>query len=263
MKRSRWLAALAVAVCANGFSLSLHAGEGYTDTPLISPDSKWKVHDANRPQPTVITPGTFSTQEQPGKPPSDAIVLFDGKDTSKWTGSWKVENGCMVASKGSIQTKEEFGDIQLHIEWSAPTPPKGKSQGRGNSGVFLMGRYEIQVLDCYQNVTYADGMTAALYGQYPPLVNACVPPGKWMVYDILWTAPRFEGKELKSPAYVTVLVNGVVVHNHTALLGPCLHKRATKYTPHGPTGPIGLQDHGNPVRFRNIWVRPIKGYDEK
>jgi len=133
---------------------------------------------------------------------------------------------------------------------------KGDSQGRGNSGVFLMGRYEIQVLDCYNNPTYADGTTGAIYGQYPPLVNACRMPGAWQTYDILWTAPRFEGDRLVTPAYVTVLHNGVVLHNHRALLGATGHRNTPPYTPHGD-GPIRLQDHGDLVRFRNIWVRPL------
>jgi hypothetical protein len=229
------------------------------------------VHDSNRPQPPVIWPGWFSTQEAPGEPPSDAIILFDGKDLSKWVsvkdGSparWKVENGYMevVAGTGDIQTVEEFGDCQLHIEWAAPAEVRGEGQGRGNSGVFLMGRYEIQVLDCYENPTYADGTTAAVYGQYPPLVNACRKPGEWQVYDIIWLAPRFdENGNLIRPAYVTVFHNGVVVHYHTPLFGPTTHRATLPYQPHPPVGPLRLQDHGDPVRYRNIWYRPLRGYD--
>jgi hypothetical protein len=235
---------------------------GYQDTPLV-PGTQWHVHDGLRPQPTVITPGTSSTQDQPGKPPSDAIVLFDGTDLSKWKNqNWKVENGYMEAAKGDQESKEVFGDIQLHIEWTSPVPPKGEGQGRGNSGVFLMGRYEIQVLDCFENQTYPDGQASAIYGSYPPLVNACRKPGEWQTYDILWTCPKFEGDKVVKPAAVTVIHNGVVTHNHTELLGNTNHKQSASYTPHAATGPIRMQDHGNPVRYRNIWVRPLKGYDQ-
>jgi hypothetical protein len=198
-------------------------------------------------------------------------VLFDGTSTDEWesakTGEpigWKLVDGCMevVRKTGNIRSRKKFGDIQLHVEWAAPAEIEGESQGRGNSGVFLMGIYEIQVLDCYRNPTYADGATAAVYGQFPPLVNACCRPGEWHVYDILWTAPRFAGAELLNPAYVTVLHNGVCVHNHVELRGPTTHKDITTYEPHDPVGPIILQDHGNPVRFRNIWVRELKPYDQ-
>jgi Domain of Unknown Function (DUF1080) len=235
------------------------------------PDGRWHVHDSDRPLPKVITPGTCSTQEQPGRPPSDAIVLFDGKDLSHWQGSrgrpagWTIEDGAMVikAGAGELRTRDEFGDCQLHLEFASPVPPRDLDQGRGNSGVLFFGRYEIQVLDCFDNATYADGHAAAIYGQYPPLVNASRPPGQWQSYDIIFTAPRFKADHtLESPAYVTMLHNGVLVHNHTAAIGAMAYRRVGKYTPHGPKGPIVLQDHGNPVRFRNIWVRPIKGYDE-
>jgi hypothetical protein len=230
------------------------------------PGSKWRVHDAKRPQPTIVDPGTASTQDAPGRPPSDAIVLFDGTDASKWSkmdGSdvqWEVVDGVLavVPRTGSIQTRDSFGDCHLHVEFASPTVVKGNSQGRGNSGVFLLGKYEIQVLDSYDNVTYADGHTAAIYGQFPPAVNASRPPGEWQTYDIIFTAPRFDGSKLVSPAYATVLHNGVVVHYHQAIQGPTGHKIVASYDePHDPTGPIMLQDHGDLVRFRNIWVRPI------
>jgi len=177
---------------------------------------------------------------------------------------WKVEKGAMeVTRTGDIQTKDEFGDCQLHIEWVAPAEVKGDSQGRGNSGVFLMDRYEIQILDGYNNITYADGTTAAIYGQYPPLVNACRKPGEWQTYDIFFVAPRFKGEELLSPAYVTIIYNGVLVHHNQALMGQTGHKILASYKPHPPKGPTRLQDHGNPVRFRNIWIRELKGYDEQ
>ncbi|NLF38102.1 DUF1080 domain-containing protein [bacterium] len=241
---------------------------GYDDTPII-PGQTWKVHDKNRPQPRVVTPGTASTQDKAGAPPSDAIVLFDGKDLSKWTGKdgkaeWKVENGYMevVPKAGSIRTKEQFGDGQLHVEFAAPSVVKGDSQGRGNSGVFLMGIYEVQVLDCYQNPTYPDGTTAAIYGQWPPLVNACRKPGEWQTYDIIWVGPRFEGEKLIRPAHLTVIQNGIVVHHDKMLIGPTTHRAVQPYKAHPPVGPLELQDHGDLVRFRNIWYRPLKDYDE-
>ncbi len=249
--------------CALGLSLNAaEKGLGYQDTPLV-PGTNWHVHDGERPQPRVVTPGTFSTQDKPGTPPSDAIVLFDGTDLSKWKNqNWKIEDGAMIATKGNQESVEQFGDLQLHIEWTSPTPPKGTGQGRGNSGVFLMGRYEIQVLDCFENQTYPDGQAAAIYGSYPPLVNACRKPGEWQTYDIIWECPKFDGDKVVKPAYVTVIHNGIVVHHRKELLGNTNHKKAASYTPHAETGPIKMQDHGNPVKYRNIWVRPLKGYDQ-
>jgi hypothetical protein len=243
---------------------------GYDDTPML-PGSRWRVHDGNRPQPRVVEPGTHGTPQQPGRPPSDAIVLFDGEDTSHWTGRdgspirWNVRDGALetVYRTGNIQTKEQFGDCQLHIEWATPVHVEGDSQGRGNSGVFLMGKYEIQVLDSYDNRTYADGHAGAIYGQYPPLVNVSRKPGEWQTYDIIFVAPRFDGDRLISPAYITVIHNGVLIHHHQAAMGPTGHRIATSYdVPHAPEGPLMLQDHRNPVRFRNIWIRPLGGYDE-
>ena len=237
---------------------------GYQDTPII-PGTKWHVHDGERPQPTVITPGEASTVEKVGTAPSDAVVLFDGKDLSKWRSAkggdapWKVENGYIeVAPKtGDLFTKDEFGpDVQLHIEFATP-PPVGDGQGRGNSGVFLFGRYEIQVLDCYNNPTYPDGQATAIYGYRPPLVNASRPPGVWQTYDIIFEGPRFKEGKLEKPAVATVLHNGVVTQNHTVLIGDTPHKKVGTYTAHPEKGPIKLQDHGNPMRFRNIWIRSI------
>jgi len=211
-------------------------------------------------EPAVIDPGP------PGGPPSDAVVLFDGKDLSQWDGGeqWKVEDGYFVAGPGSLRSKEVFGDCQLHIEWASAEEVTGSGQGRSNSGVFLMGIYEVQVLDSYENKTYFDGQCGAIYKQHPPLVNASRKPGEWQSYDIIWTAPRFdeEGK-LASPAYITVLHNGVLIQNHFELLGDTPFNRAPEYRPHGEKGPISLQYHGNPVRFRNIWIREIKELDSK
>jgi hypothetical protein len=238
---------------------------GFKDTPML-PGGKWHVHDSDRPRPQVITPGTSSTQQEAGRAPSDAVVLFDGKDLSHWQGrrgrsaDWNVEDGAIVIKPGAgaITSREEFGNCQLHLEFAAPVPAIGHDQGRGNSGVMFFARYEIQVLDSFENVTYADGQAAAIYGQYPPLVNASRPPGQWQTYDIIFTAPRFKPDgALESPAYVTMLHNGILVQNHTALIGSMAYRAVGSYTPHGPKGPILLQDHGNPVRFRNIWVREV------
>ncbi len=206
-------------------------------------------------EPAVVRPG------RDGGPPSDAVVLFDGKDLSAWENAsrWRVEDGAMICGKGNIRTKQAFGDCQLHIEWSAPLPVTRQGQGRGNSGVFLMGIYEIQVLDSYDNQTYFDGQAGAIYKQTPPQVNAMRPPGKWNVFDILWTAPRFqEDGSLKSPAFITALHNGVVILNHFQLEGDTPFVRPPRYAPHAERLPIMLQHHGSPVRFRNIWVREIR-----
>lgn len=241
---------------------------GYSDTPII-PGSTYHVHDGDRPQPRVVTPGTFSTQDTPGVPPSDAVILFDGSTLEGWEGGdgeakWALVEGSameVVPGTGNIRTKKHFGSAQLHLEFSAPTVVKGDGQGRGNSGVFLMGLYEIQVLDCFQNPTYPDGTTGGIYGQYPPLVNACRAPGQWSTYDIIWEAPVFEGETLVTPAYVTVLLNGIILHNRKELQGPTMHRELASYKAHAPEGPLELQDHGDLVRFRNIWFRPLTGYD--
>ncbi|TWT67474.1 3-keto-disaccharide hydrolase [Allorhodopirellula solitaria] len=205
-------------------------------------------------EPEVVTPG-----ETDNDPPSDATVLFgEAADVSKWKGAdrWKTDGDVLITGSGMIRSKAEFGDCQLHIEWSAPNPPKGSSQGRGNSGVFLMGVYEMQVLDSYENKTYFDGQAGSIYKQTPPAVNAMRPPGEWNVYDIFWTAPRFDDDgNLESPAYITATHNGVLVLNHFELRGDTPFNRAPQYKDIGGKGPIALQDHGNPVRFRNIWVR--------
>jgi 3-keto-disaccharide hydrolase len=211
-------------------------------------------------EPAVIDPGG------PDKAPSDAIVLFDGKDLSAWNGGekWTVADGAITAGPGTLRSKDKFGDCQVHIEWASASEAKGNGQGRSNSGVFLMGPYEVQVLDSYENTTYHDGQCGAIYKQHPPLVNACRKPGEWQEYDIIWKAPKFddEGK-LVSPAFITVLHNGVVVQNHFELLGDTPYHRAPEYKAHPDKGPISLQYHGNPVRFRNIWVRELKEVESK
>jgi hypothetical protein len=239
---------------------------GFQDTPM-QPDGLWHVHDPARPQPPVVTSGTFSEN---ATPPSDAIVLFDGKDLSQWrdknNGSpapWKVEDGVAISKKHDIVTTNEFGDMQLHLEYREPVLHGREGQDRGNSGVFLMGLYEIQVLDCYSNKTYADGMTGGIYGQHPPQANACRPPGEWSTYDIIFNVPHFDADgKLLSPAYATVILNGVVVQNHQAIRGETNWRVPGSYTVHRSTGPLALQYHNNSVAFRNIWVRPIQVVNE-
>lgn len=223
----------------------------------------WKIHDLKRPQPPVVTPGKVEW----GSPPSDAVILFDGKDLSQWSDAkgepskWKVENGYMEIAKGAgeIRTRQNWGDVQLHIEWAAPTPEQDKGQDRGNSGVFLMGLYEVQVLDSYQSVTYADGQAAAIYGQYPPLVNASRPPGEWQSYDIIFRRPRFDSAgQLLQPARMTVLHNGILVQDNVALWGPTNWMEFDPYKAHPDKLPLSMQDHGSPVRYRNIWLRELR-----
>ena len=215
------------------------------------------------PEPPIVKPGKTDAD-----PPSDAIVLFDGKDLSAWTGgeNWKVDGGVATVHGGDITSKQSFGDCQMHIEWSSPVPPTGTSQGRGNSSVFLMDRYELQVLDSYDNETYFDGQASAIYKQTPPMVNVTRPPGEWNTYDIVFTAPRFKKDgSLKKPAYITVLHNGVLTVNHFEIQGSTPFNEVPHYEQHGKL-PIHLQDHGNPTRYRNIWVRelrPLKGTKER
>jgi hypothetical protein len=230
----------------------------------------YPVHDKTRPQPVVVDPGTGVPPEAPGRPPADAIVLFDGKDLSAWKSQkvagapapWKVENGYfeVVAKSGGIETRQSFGDVQLHIEWMAPSPAKGVDQDRGNSGVFFGGgRYEVQVLDNHGSQTYPDGQAGALYGQYPPLVNACRPPGQWQAYDIVYEAPRFDDEgQVTKRARITVFHNGVLVQHATEPVGPTAHKARPPYKAHPQKLPLSLQDHDHPVRFRNVWVRELK-----
>jgi hypothetical protein len=239
------------------------AAAAIQNNPRAAELQKWAIHDETRPMPPVVDPGPSGTPEPA---PSDAVVLFDGKDLSQWTNAkggpaaWKVENGYMevVKDTGSIKTKRAFGDCQLHVEWAAPSAVVGSGQDRGNSGVFLMDTYEVQVLDCYNNKTYADGMTAAIYGQFPPLVNACRRPGEWQTYDIIFHAPRFDkdGK-LLSPARMTVFHNGILVHDNDELTGPTQNKARPPYKAHPDKLPLSLQDHGCLVRFRNIWIREV------
>ena len=253
------------ALCA--LALPLFAQLGYKDTPII-PGQPWHVHDPDRPHPPMVAPGA-----QPGdallrchRPLRRQRSLALGAARSKGASvdaKWKVENGYFEVAPGSgdMFTRDQFGDAQIHIEWSEPTTVRGQSQDRGNSGVYIQGLYEIQVLDSFHNPTYADGQAGGIYGQWPPMVNPIRKPGEWNVYDIVFEAPKFEGDKLTKPAFVTLFFNGVAVHNRKELNGSTEHRILGSYKPHGD-GPILLQDHGHPVRYRNIWVRRMAGYDQ-
>lgn len=235
-------------------------------SPTVSAQdpTEWPIHSMERPQPPIVEPGTAL---DPVAPPSDAIVLFDG-GLSAWrsadggAAAWTVRDGYVevAAGAGNIRTADAFGDVQLHVEWAAPEEVVGEGQGRGNSGVFLMGRYELQILDSWGNPTYPDGQAAALYGFSPPLVNASRPPGEWQSYDVVFRAPRFdEAGGLARPARLTVFHNGVLVQDGVEPPGPTAHGSRPPYEAHEPRLPLELQDHGNPVRFRNIWIRKLDG----
>lgn len=229
-------------------------------------DDDLAFYGSNMPQPKVIKPGVGNSA------PCDAIALFDGKDLSQWNGKikkgkdkgkicepkWKIVDGCMVVNKsGSLETKQPFGSCQLHVEWTTPNPPSGKSQGRGNSGIYFMSKYEVQVLDSYINQTYPDGQAGGIYKQSPPLVNACRKPGEWQTYDIIFHAPEFADGKCTKPATLTVLHNGVLIQDHFTLLGPTSPGGKPKYKSHAAKLPLLLQDHNNPVRYRNIWIREL------
>jgi len=260
MKTTRSLASVLSLAVLSAFSVtaSLHAGPAET---------KWLGHDRTRPLPTVVDPGFPSTQEKAGKAPSDAVVLFDGSSLSAWSAmngeptKWINHDNAMecVPGSGYVRTLQSFGACQLHIEFATPVPVSGNSQGRGNSGVFFgMGKYEVQVLDSYENKTYADGSAGSVYNQYPPLVNASRKAGEWQTYDILWTPPMFTSDgALKSAARLTVFHNGVLIQNNVELIGETGWLERAPFKAHAEKLPLALQDHGNPVRYRNIWVREL------
>jgi hypothetical protein len=261
VKRIAWGAAIAVA-CAAGSPAAAQEKPGFKDTPML-PDGKWRVHDADRPHPEVVKPGPVL-----GAPPSDAVVLFDGKSLDAWqpqAGPWTVKDGVLTvpprapgAGENALVSKQNFGDVQLHLEFRSPNPPEKSSQDRGNSGIWFMQRYEIQILDGHNNPTYADGTVGAIYGWKPPLVNASRAPGDWQSYDVVFERPRFgaDGKLLR-PAYITAFLNGVLVQNRQPWLGGTIWRKVGTYEPHGDAAPIQLQDHDSPVSFRNIWVRRL------
>lgn len=230
----------------------------------LIPNTPYKVHDMERPQPRIVeSSGVVSIA-----PPSDAVILFDGNSLDAWTSggkepAWEIRNGVLVAKKTNLETKEKFGAIQLHLEWRLPPGIKVKGQKGGNSGCFLMGLYEIQILQSHNNETYPDGQAGALYGQLPPLVNATSPQGEWNSYDITFTPPVYQGREVVTPAKVTVIHNGVVIQNGEAYLGPTAHKKLANYPGNHPEiAPLSLQFHGDPMEFRNIWVRPLGERDQ-
>jgi len=228
--------------------------KGHTDTPKL-PGGKWHVHDPDRPQPEVVDP---QYDGDPVEPPEGATVLFDGSNLDPWLNdNWTVKDGYMEVTKGDQISKKAFGAVHLHVEWMIPESINGWGQKRGNSGVFLMGRYEIQILDAWANRTYPDGMAGAIYGQKPPRVNASRPPGHWQTYDVYFHPPLFDGEELERPARMTVKWNNVTIHEDYELLGRTLYRQKPSYKPHPRMGKIVLQDHGNPVRYRNIWVKPL------
>lgn len=207
-------------------------------------------------EPPLVTPGPTNDA-----PPSDAVVLFDGSSLDAWENGdkWLVQDGVAIPRETAISTKQHFGDLQLHLEWSAPTEIRGEGQGRGNSGCYLMGHYEVQILDSFDNKTYFDGQAGSIYKQTPPMANAMRKPGEWNSYEILFTAPRFRSNgDLVRPGFVTLIQNGIVMLNHFELEGSTSYTEAPKYRPHAETGPIHLQFHGDPVRFRNIWVRELR-----
>ncbi len=264
---------LSVGIVACGIVIAQVQRPGYTNTPVL-PDQKWMVHDANRPYPHAVEPGSVV-----GAPPSDAIVLFDGKDLSHWmqtdnkrlTGNpvdpkWTVKDGYfeVAGGTGNLYSRDKFGDCQLHIEWQQDSRNDGAGQDRGNSGIYLMGLYEVQILDSYKSATYADGQAGALYGQWPPLVNPIRKPGEWQAYDIVFEAPKWDRDKLISPAYMTVLFNGIVVHNRQKLNGPSAHANILPYKSTATEERLIIQDHNPkfPIRFRNIWIRKLMGYDQ-
>lgn len=258
---------LSIALLAGAVVALVPASKCGAEPPLLprQPQFRFPIHDMNRPQPPLVAPGQAPCGEAAGTAPSDAIVLFDGRDLSKWRSGngeakWEVVDGAMRVRPGSgdLSTREAFGDCQLHIEWMVPPDLKPSGQAGANSGVFLMNQYEVQILQSFGNRTYPDGMAGALYGQYPPMVNACRPQGEWNTYQIVFRGPRFDGDgSLLAPATATVLLNGVLVQDHAEILGSTAHMARAAYRAHPERLPIRLQDHGDAILFRNIWVRPL------
>jgi hypothetical protein len=260
MRKTHWT--ILATLLMSGLSVLFAAEElpGYTDCPFL-PDSKWRVHDQARPQPKIVPPGTGDLGTTP---PKDAVVLFDGKNLDAWRRSdgkpidAKIEDAAFnIQQTGQLQTKQEFGDFQLHLEWSTPTE-RADRMNWGNSGVLIMGVFEIQIIESHDSFIYADGNAGAVYGQFPPLVNPARKSGDWQSFDIFFTAPKFEDGKLTVPPYVTVIYNGVLVQNHQQILGTVAHRALPGAYPNKETGSILLQEHHSGVKFRNIWIRPIQ-----
>jgi hypothetical protein len=258
----RWAIPAALTAAVLAVPAAAQERPGFTDTPLL-PGGRWHVHDPDRPAPPVVAPAAA-----PGGAPADAIVLFDGRSADAWRADrtpWPVQDGVLTVppratsgGENNLVTRQAFGDVQLHLEFRSPSPPQRSSQDRGNSGIWFMQRYEVQILDGFQNPTYADGTVGAVYGWKPPLTNAARRPGEWQSYDIVFERPRFAADgALVRPAYVTAFLNGVLVQNHQAMLGTTVWRKVAGYQAHGDAAPIQLQDHDSPVSFRNIWVRPL------
>ncbi len=231
---------------------------GYKHTPN-QPWSGFHVHDPDRPAPPVVTPAPACPSDKAGSAPSDAVVLFDGHDLSAWQpNKWKMEAGCMIATEGRMASKQEFGDCQLHLEWMVPDTPAEIFWNRGNNGVFLLGAIEVQIFDSFTNKIYPDGQAAAIYAQTPPLANACRSPGEWQSFDIVFTAPHYDDAGVVTePARITMLHNGVLVHKNQEIYGHTPHLYLASYDNVPAKGPIALGAHHCPIRFRNIWVRPL------
>jgi len=233
---------------------------GYTDGPFL-PNSQWRVHDQARPQPKIVKPGTGDIGVTA---PDDAVVLFDGTNLDAWQrtdgqpiGDGIVDGAFDIVKTGQLCTKAEFGNCQLHLEWVTPLGPEDRMNW-GNSGVFMMGLFELQVIESCDSFIYADGNAGSIYGQFPPLVNPARKPGEWQSFDIFFTAPTFDGNKMLTPAYVTIVYNGVVVQNHQEILGTTLHRALPGPYPVQTKGPVALQDHHSGVKFRNIWIREIE-----
>lgn len=247
---------LAISMSASNAQDKVH---GYPDGPKL-PGVPYVVHDPARPQPRIVESGGGAVVV---KPPSDAVVLFDGKSLDAFTPGWEIKDGSMVAKDHDIQSKQSFGAVQMHFEWRLPAGRKVDGQGGGNSGVFMMGLYEVQVLQSHNNKTYPDGQAGSMYGQLPPLVNATAPQGEWNSYDITFVPPVYEGEKVVKPAKLTIFHNGVCVQNGESYLGPTEHRKLAAYPPkHPETAPLKLQYHGDPMEFRNMWIRPLGQRDQ-
>jgi len=242
-----------------GLAWCIEFGEKPNTSQL--PDSDYVVHDGTRPEPKKVkTQGVVTIPA-----PADAKILFDGGNLDAWIEpKWTIKDRCLVAAQKNLLSRDSFDDCQLHIEWRVPKDRKVKGQSGGNSGVFFMNRYEVQILESFENKTYPDGQAGAMYGQYPPLVNPSAPQGEWQSYDIAFKAPRYEGDKCVSPAILTVFHNGVLIHHGQPYLGPTSHRRVAKYPgKHSEKAPLKLQWHGDPIEFRNIWIREVREYDQK